>query len=235
MNLKSLLDKITIRQRERQKTKWSDYRELVAQVCDSREPDPETVASVLAANNRTLEDLSHDVFLLTKRRKLRQQMDAIAPLESESLSLKKQIADGEAELEQITARLEEKLAPLYVRRLEINKTREQASEARRELRSSCEDAELVERYETIEPQLSEVEHRKAMIERDIEQHRTWLDGDEHEASITQFATERKRYLERVESHKQRIANLESQLKPLQQQFASLSQQLATLEQQFLEP
>jgi hypothetical protein len=50
MSLTSLLDSITRRQRERKKSKWCDYRQLVADICDGKEPDADRIASVLADN-----------------------------------------------------------------------------------------------------------------------------------------------------------------------------------------
>ena len=82
-NLTSLLDSITQRLAKRRVDKWTDYRSLVALVCNGKEPDADRIAMVSADNNRTLEQLRHDVQLLAKRHKLRADMDAAPPLESE--------------------------------------------------------------------------------------------------------------------------------------------------------
>ncbi len=87
MNLTSTLDSISQRLEERRAGKWSEYRKLVALVCDGKEPDADRIASVLADNERTLDELRHDVQLLAKRRKLRIDMDAAPPLESERLKV----------------------------------------------------------------------------------------------------------------------------------------------------
>ena len=51
MSLTSLLDSITNRLESRKRSKWSDYRNLVADICDGKEPDADRIASVLADKN----------------------------------------------------------------------------------------------------------------------------------------------------------------------------------------
>lgn len=53
MNLTSTLASISQRLEERRAGKWSEYRKLVALVCDGKEPDADRIASVLADNERT--------------------------------------------------------------------------------------------------------------------------------------------------------------------------------------
>ncbi len=60
MNLTSLLEKISTRQRQRRLSKWSDYKTLVARICDGQEPDADEVAAVLFDNDKTLEELHND-------------------------------------------------------------------------------------------------------------------------------------------------------------------------------
>lgn len=93
------LETITNRQRQRRITKWSDYRRLVASICDGKEPDADEIATVLADNERTLDELRHDAELLARRRSLRDEYDAIEPLESEATKLAKQIDIAEQTLE----------------------------------------------------------------------------------------------------------------------------------------
>ena len=75
MNWSSLLDKITTKQQERAKAKFSDYRALVRQIGDGNEPAVEDVERILLANNRTVEQLRQDVEVLNRRREMRQKYD----------------------------------------------------------------------------------------------------------------------------------------------------------------
>lgn len=53
MSLTSLLEKITNRQQQRRLSKWSDYKTLVARICDGTEPDADEIATVLADDTKT--------------------------------------------------------------------------------------------------------------------------------------------------------------------------------------
>lgn len=144
MSLTSLLDSITRRQRERKKSKWSDYRQLVADICDGKEPDADRIASVLADNQCTLDELRSDAKLLEKRRKLRAEMDAIEPLRDEAAKVERQIKKGEKEFEALSEKHKAEMSPLYARRFEISQIRKRSDRAREELRDTCEDRELLE-------------------------------------------------------------------------------------------
>jgi predicted nucleic acid-binding Zn-ribbon protein len=235
MNLTSLLEKIARRQEERRVTQWSDYRKLVAEVCDGKEPDADRLANVLADNDRTLENLRHDVQLLTKRRKLREQMLAIDPLAGEAKKVEKAIADGEQELERITERHKEKMSPIYARRFEISQIRKLADQARDDLRATCEDRELVAEYEELQPKIDGLRRQCGEIEREIHQREVWRDGDLREGGISPFDSEKSRYSERAREHQQRIDDLERGLSPLRQELEALDSQMEELELQFLIP
>lgn len=128
MSLTSLLDSITNRQESRKRSKWSDYKSLVAAICDGKEPSADVVAQTLADNETTLDGLRHDVLLLERRRKLRAEMDAAPPLESEDRKLANQIDRAETELKQLVDEREAAMAPMYQRRHEIKQIRKRASE-----------------------------------------------------------------------------------------------------------
>ena len=94
---------------------------------------------------------------------------------------------------------------------------------------------MLRQYKELEPQLHDAEQQRAIIEREISQLQSWMAGDEHEAKITQFPSERKRYSERVEDYKRRIESFEEKLPALFDRIHGLSQELETLERQFLNP
>ncbi|KAA1260423.1 hypothetical protein LF1_29630 [Rubripirellula obstinata] len=131
MNLKSSLEPITNRQRQRRITKWSDYRRLVASICDGKEPDSDEIATVLADNEQTRRRAvamtpnywpAVEACVTTTTR--------FRPLESEATKLAKQIDVAEQTLEALTAKHEAEMSPLYIRRTEINTIRKRASQAR---------------------------------------------------------------------------------------------------------
>lgn len=116
MSLTSLLEKIANRQQQRRLSKWSDYKTLVARICDGTEPDADEIATVLGDNGKTLDELRDDAKLLARRRKMKIDMDAIAPLESEAAKVDKQIADADKTMVAIQQKHEKQTAPLYIGR-----------------------------------------------------------------------------------------------------------------------
>ena len=235
MNLTSTLDSISQRLEERRVSKWTDYRKLVAAVCDGNEPDAERVATVLAENERTLDELRHDVQLLAKRRKLRIDMDAAPPLESERLKVEQLIVDGEKQLEAIIETHRQKMSPLYARRFDLNQIRKIAQQAQDDLRSSCEDREILARFETVNEELTELTNEQGKLHADIKQMKIWMDGDRHESKITAFASESMRFTERADDYETKISRLEEKLPALSLRIDELSKQMNETELLLLEP
>jgi chromosome segregation ATPase len=235
MSLTSLLDSITRRQRERKKSNWSDYRQLVADICDGKEPDADRIASVLADNHRTLDELRSDAKLLDKRRKLRAEMDAIQPLRDEVAKVDSRIKKGEKEFEALSEKHKAEMSPLYARRFEISQIRKRSDRAREELRDTCEDRELLEEYEAVQSELSAADVERGRIQKEIGQLRVWADGDKHEASVTAFHSEATRYEQQAETYQERITEFEAKFEPLDRTVAELTDRMASLEQRLLEP
>ena len=235
MNLTSTLDSISQRLEERRAGKWSEYRKLVALVCDGKEPNADRIASVLSDNERTLDELRHDVQLLAKRRKLRIDMDAAPPLESERLKVEQLIVDGEKQLEAIIETHRQKMSPLYARRFDLNQIRKIAQQAQDDLRSSCEDREMLARFEAVNEELTELTNEQGKIQADIKQMKIWMESDRHESKITAFASEAMRFTERADDYEAKIAGLQEKLPALNARIDELSRQLNQIELELLEP
>lgn len=235
MSLTSLLEKITNRQRERRITKWSDYRRLVASICDGKEPDADSIATILADNEMTLDDLRHDVQLLARRRKMRTDMDAIVPLEGEAKKLAKQIEDAENAFAVATAKHEEAMSPLFIRRNEIAAIRKRANQARMDLRQTCEDRELVAEYDEVIEQLNEAQHDLARLDEEITKRKSWASQDREKAKATPFRQEASRYTSQVEEHERIRADLEAKFEPAENAVNALQERLAEIEDRLLEP
>ncbi|TWT71519.1 hypothetical protein [Crateriforma conspicua] len=235
MSLTSLLDRITNRQQQRRQSRWADYRTLVAEICDGKEPDADTIAGVLADNDKTLDELRSDAQLLARRRKLRAEMDAIEPLEREAKKVDKQLAEAEQAFEAMTAKHEEQTTPLYIRRNEINGIRKRANQARQDLRNTCEDREIVADYEAITEQLNAAEHNRATLSEEIGRRENWKRQDEEKAEATAFDHERKRYTNQAKEHARVLADLHAKLEPADVEVACLQERLSQLEEQMLEP
>lgn len=235
MSLTSLLDLITNRQASRKRSKWSDYRSLVAAICDGKEPSADVVAQTLADNERTLDELRHDVLLLERRRKLRAEMDAAPPLESEDRKLAKQIDRAETERKQLVDEREAAMAPMYQRRHEIKEIRKRASEAQRDLRSTCEDRELLEEYEATRAEYHEAQAECERLEQEIRQQRRWAEIDREKAEMAGVKAEANRYNRQADDYEANVARFQEQLEPLSEHAADLHATLAEIESRFLVP
>lgn len=235
MSLTSLLEKITNRQRERRITKWSDYRRLVASICDGKEPDADSIATILADNEMTLDDLRQDAQLLARRRKMRIDMDTIEPLEGEAKKLAKQIEDAERAFAVATAKHEEALSPLFIRRNEIAAIRKRANQARMDLRQTCEDRELAAEYDEVIEQLNEAQHELARLDEEITKRKSWASQDREKAKATPFRQEATRYTSQVEEHERIQADLEAKFEPAQKAVNALQETLSEIEKRLLEP
>ncbi|GAA4446073.1 hypothetical protein [Novipirellula rosea] len=235
MSLTSLLDKIAGRQQQRRLSKWSDYKTLVADICDGKEPDDDKVATVLADNKKTLDELRDDAKLLARRRKLRADMDAIEPLENEAVKVDQKISEAEQAFEAMTAKHEEEMSPLYIRRNEIKAIRKRATQARSELRDSCEDRELIAEYDSVLEYLHEAQQELACLDEEITKRESWIRQDKEKAEVTLFDQERKRYRSQVEEHERILADLNSKRKPLDEAVGEFEKKLSAIESRLLEP
>ncbi|QDV58708.1 hypothetical protein [Rosistilla oblonga] len=235
MSLTSLLDKIAGRQQQRRLSKWSDYKTLVAEICDGKEPDDDKVATVLADNEKSLDELRDDAKLLARRRKLRAEMDAIEPLESEAVKVDRKISEAEQAFEAMTAKHEEQTSPLYIRRNEIKAIRKRATQARSELRDSCEDRELVSAYESVLEDLHEAQHERAGIDEEITKRESWIRQDKEKAEVTHVVQEQRRYRSQAKEHERILADLKATREPVTQTVGQLGSQLSMIENQLLVP
>jgi len=166
--------------------------------------------------------------LLEKRRKLRAAMDAAPPLEGERQKNEKLIVDGEKQLETITETHRQKMSPLYSRRFEINQVRKLASQAKDDLRSTCEDRELLVKFAALNEELIEFTNERAKLQTDITQMQIWKESDIHESAKTPSSTEVNRYNERVQDYGTSIERMEEKIPALDARIDELNKQLNQL-------
>jgi chromosome segregation ATPase len=235
MSLTSLLENIATRQHQRRQTRWADYRNIVARICDGNEPDADELASILADTGRTLEELRDDTQLLARRRKLRVEMDAIVPLEKEAAKVAKQIKQAEAAFESSKAKHEQQTTPLYIRQSEIAAIRKRSSAARADLRQSCEDRELIAEYDAVIDGLGEAQRHRSQLDDEIRRQESWQRQNQEKADATEFDHERNRYRAQAQEHATTLASLRDKLEPADIEVANLEEQLSQIEERLLEP
>ena len=83
-----------------------------------------------------------------------------------------------------------------------------------ELRSSCEDRELIAEFEAVQEELNATEHDRANLVEEITKHERWIRNDQEKADLTLHDSERHRYHAQVEADKETLANLRAKLDPV---------------------
>ncbi|MEI7458898.1 MAG: hypothetical protein WCK15_05780 [Pirellula sp.] len=81
------------------------------------------------------------------------------------------IIDGEKQFEAIIETRREKMSPLYSRRFDLNQIRKQAQQFQDELRATCEDREVLARYEEVNEKLTELSNERGKLQTEINQMR----------------------------------------------------------------
>jgi hypothetical protein len=87
------------------------------------------------------------------------------PLASEGLKVEQLIVDGEKQFEAIIETHRQKMSPFYARRFDLNQIRKIAQQAQDDLRSSCEDREILARFESVNEELTEPANDQGKSER----------------------------------------------------------------------
>jgi len=162
-------------------------------------------------------------------------MDAIVPLEGEAKKLAKQIEEAEQALAVATAKHEEAMSPLFIRRNEIAAIRKRANQARMDLRQTCEDRELVAEYDEVIEQLNEAQHDLARLDEEITKRKSWVSQDKEKAKATPFRQEASRYTSQVEEHERILADQKVKFEPAENVVKALQERLSSIENQLLEP
>jgi chromosome segregation ATPase len=117
----------------------------------------------------------------------------------------------------------------------LNLIRKVEQQAQADLRSSCEDREIIARVEAVNEELTEWTNEQGKIQADIKQMKIWMDGDRHESKITAFAGEAMRFTERADDYEAKIASLQEKLPALTARIEELSRQLNQIELELLKP
>ncbi|MCH5374332.1 MAG: hypothetical protein JJ992_10160, partial [Planctomycetes bacterium] len=172
MQLTALLDKIAGRQREREHARQSDFRTIVTQIADGREPDADHVDRVLNEANKTLDDLRLDVERLQRRRELRKQVDQIPGLLAERRDVENRIKAADKALDDAEQRHAETTFPPTARLDEIRDSLSAAETAKRELVDTCTDAGLLAEVETVAADLTAAYNEARACRETLKQHRS---------------------------------------------------------------
>jgi chromosome segregation ATPase len=234
MNLNTLLDKIAGRHQQRQQARKADFRSLVAQVADGKEPDADEVDRILRDNGKTLDDLRAGVEVLLKRRALRQALDQKPKLAKERERIEREIEDANRQLEEAETRHNDVTNPLFARLEEIKHGMNETIRAAQELERTCDDEGLLAERQAVWMQLKELNTRRSRSEMEINNLRSGAKSDRQE---TQYVPKSRaeEYAARADRRDARAQELEAELPDLRRQISDAEAREKAIRDRMLEP
>jgi hypothetical protein len=165
MSVATFFEKFAGLQKQKAKVTTASYRDLVAGIATGDEPEPAEVERVLAAADKSVDDLRHDVERFEHRSSLKALVASMPKLEAEQQELRRQVTKADDVLADAEQRHNEATAPLYGRLKKIEITLSEAEAAKRELYHTCDDANLRYQHDELD-----TEHKRL-----LEQHRNLTD------------------------------------------------------------
>jgi len=234
MSIATVIERIVGKQRERQAARAADFRDVVVQIADGREPDADFVAQVLHEAGKSLDDLQRAVELLQRRRQLRQKLDSLPRLMAKQREIEQQLAAINGDLEAAEKRHEELYYPLQA---ELNDLRQAIGEAERskaELHQTCTDPELRARLADVAARLQTARQEAADMRKAIHDYRNWAETDRQRAEEA-FQDEAKERIERAELREARANRIEKELPAVEKTIAALEREEAAIREQMLAP
>lgn len=235
MSLTTLLDKIAGRQQQRRKSYEADFRQLVKQIVSGKEPDAEAIEDVLAASQKSLDDLREAVELLQHRKELRRAVDGVRDLEEERKRIEGAIAEADRIFNDASARHDATVDPLDIRLQQIKTLTREANGARHELYSTCPNADLVSRLEEITRPLDEAQRRLRSAETQSRNLRNQAKAERADAELAVRKPNAEAHVQEAESCDTQARELERELPGLRRQVAELERQEAEIREQMLVP
>jgi predicted nucleic acid-binding Zn-ribbon protein len=239
MQLTALFDKIAGRQREREHARQIDFRTIVIQIADGREPDADHVDRVLRDTDKTLDDLRQEVEHLQRRRELRDRVDQVPVLAAERKEIEKQLEAANQALDDAEEKHTETTEPLITRLSEIRDATIGADAAKRELVGTCTDADLLDELNAVCAKLSTA-HSDATKCRDVVKHyrdqaRGERDAAERAKSIWRGEDQVEEHLEQAKLLEQKVTEHEVELAKIEKRIAKLEREEADIRERMLVP
>ena len=139
----TVLERLQRKLTDRQKRTSATYLEAVREIADGREPDADSLATVLRETGKTLEQLASDVETVKLRRRWADQAAAVPALQAELAEHQAAIAKANAELEAAERRYEEITNPHAWECGRIQDELATADRAKDSLARSCLDGEAL--------------------------------------------------------------------------------------------
>jgi len=235
MNLTKLLDRIAGKQHERQQYRHADFRNLIAQIADGEDPDPDFVDHVLTDNQKSIDDLRQAGELLLHRRELRATWEKAATMAKDRDGIERQIAEADQLLEQAETQHEETTAPLYARIEAIKQASTDANRARRELWETCVYPELKGRLAQVSNRFRDLDAQRAEIESWSAGMLRFVEGYRQEIRFVANKAQEEEVSERADRYEKSAKKLEAEAAALRPGISKLQQEEEQIRDLMLEP
>jgi hypothetical protein len=229
-----MIERIVGKQRERQAARAADFRGVVVQIADGKEPDTDFVAQVLHEAGKSLDDLQKAVELLQRRRELRRQLDSVPRLMAKRREIETKIAAANHDLEAAEQRHTDVVVPLQGELADLRSDTFAGEQARGELQRTCVDPELLARLADVTARLQGARQEAADMRKAIHDYRNWAETDRQRAEGA-FPDDAKERIERAELRESRANRIEKELPAVEKAVAALEREEAAIREQMLVP
>ncbi len=235
MNLTSLFEKITKKQKQRAKARIDDFRGLVRAIAEGKEPDADQVERVLSDTGKSLNDLRAAVELYQRRFAMKTQVNSLPKLEAERKEVEQKLLNADAVLEATEQQHTETTAPLHGQLEMLRQAMQEAECSRQQLVETCPDDELRERLADLHRRHTEAHDRSFKLRQTLNDCRTWVNSDRAEAAHVSSPRKEQELRERTERRDAKAAECEKELAEVLKQRASLEKQMQAERDAMLEP
>lgn len=235
MSLMSLLEKITGKQKQREKARIDDFRTLVRTIGAGKEPDADQVERILVITGKSVEDLRAAVELYQQRFALRTQLNSLSKLTTERKEIEQQMAKANEALEEAERQHEETMNPLIRQHEIVRQAMQEAERARQQLIDTCPFDELCERSADLQRRHVQVHDQASKQRQTISDCRGWAKADRATAAHASHSRKEHELLERANRRDAHADQCEKELAEVLKQVTAMEQQIQAVRNEMLEP
>ena len=235
MSLMNLLEKITGKQKQREKARIDDFPTLVRTIGAGKEPDADQVERVLLSTGKSVEELRAAVELYQRRSVMRTQVNSLPKLESERKEIEQQMTKANAALEEAERQHEETMNPLISQHEIVRHVMQEAELARRQLVETCPYVELNQQLADLHRGHAEANAQATKLRQTISDCRSWATTDRANAPHATTAGGSQDLLNRAARRDAHAAQVEKELAEVMKQVASLEKQIQAVRDEMLVP
>lgn len=235
MSLMSLIEKITGKQKQREKARIDDFRTLVRTIGAGKEPDAEQVERILIITDKSVEDLQAAVELYQQRFALRTQLNSLPKLATERKEIEQQMAKANEALEEAERQHEETMNPLISQHEIVRQAMQEGEQARQQLIQTCPFDELCEKSADLQRRHAQANDQAFKLRQTISDCRAWARTDRANAVHATSAHGSQDLLTRADRRDAHATQCEKELAEVLKQIASLEKEIQAIRDEMLVP